>query len=144
VKRPSVKKRGFTLLEVLVATTIMAIAVVGVLSALSSTVRNAARLTDYDRAVMLGRSKIDELLLDVHFPRGSMVQGGFDPSVMGGMEGGWSARLSRFEMPPSPSPGDQALDRMELQIWWMSGGQRRTFALEGYRASVLRPEDLPQ
>jgi general secretion pathway protein I len=139
-----VKRRGFTLLEVLVATTIMAIAVVGVLSALSSTVRNAARLTDYDRAVMLGRSKIDELLLDVRLPRGSMVQGGFDPSAMGGVEGGWSAQLTRFEMPPSPAPGDQALDRIELQIWWMSSGHRRTFALEGYRAYVLRPEDLHQ
>jgi type II secretion system protein I len=144
VKRQSAKQGGFTLLEVLVATTIMAIAVVGVLSALSSTVRNAARLTDYDRAVMLGRSKIDELLLDVHFPRGTLVQGSFDPFVMGGMEGGWSAQLSHFEMPPSPAPGDQALDRMQLQIWWMSGSQRRTFALEGYRASVLRPEDLQQ
>jgi hypothetical protein len=26
----------------------------------------------------------------------------------------------------------------------MSGSQRRTFELEGYRASVLRPEDLHQ
>ena len=136
------RQRGFTLLEVLVATTIMAIAVVGVLSALSSTVRNAARLTDYDRAVMLGRAKIDELLLDVRFPRGSVIQGRFDPTLMGGMEGGWTAQLNHFEMPPSPAPGDQSLDRMELQIWWVSGAQRRTFALDGYRTYVLRPEDL--
>ena len=44
---PRQRQRGFTLLEVLVATTIMAVAIVGLVSMLSSTIRNAARLTDY-------------------------------------------------------------------------------------------------
>ena len=55
-------RRGFTLLEVMVATTIMGIAVVTLLSALSTSVRNATRLTDYDRAVLLARAKMDALL----------------------------------------------------------------------------------
>ncbi len=136
------KQRGFTLLEVLVATVIMGIAVVGVLSALSSTMRSAARLTDYDRAVMLARSKMDELLLEPRLPRDTVIQGSFDPSLTGGVQGGWRALRTRFEMPPSPAPGDQALDRVDLQIWWMSNNGRRTFALEGYRAAVILPEDL--
>jgi general secretion pathway protein I len=137
-----VRQRGFTLLEVLVATVIMGIAVVGVLSALSSTMRSAARLTDYDRAVMLARSKMDELLLEPQFPRDTVIEGSFDPSLTGGVQGGWRALRTRFEMPPSPAPGDQALDRVDLQIWWMSNNARRTFALEAYRAAVILPEDL--
>ncbi len=93
---------------------------------------------------MLARSKMDELLLDVAFSVETVVQGSFDPSLTGGVEGGWRARLRRFEMPPDPVPGDQALDRMELEIWWMSGDERRTFALKGYRADTLRPEDFQQ
>ena len=46
-------QRGFTLLEVLVAAAIMGIAVAGVLSGLASAGRNASRLTQYDRAVVL-------------------------------------------------------------------------------------------
>jgi len=139
-----VKQRGFTLLEMLVASTIMAIAVVGILSALSATVRNAARLTDYDRAVMLSRSKLDELLLDAHFPRDVPVTGQFDRALMGGLEGGWRAQLTRMETAPKIIAGDQALDRMQFEIWWISNGHRRTFAVNGYRTTQIQPEDVPE
>jgi hypothetical protein len=109
---------------------------------ISASMRNATRVTERDRAALLARSKMDELLLDPQFPVDTPVQGAFDRSLTGGVEGGWQARLTRFEMPPSPAPGQQCLDRMQLEIWWMAGSERRTFALGGYRAHVLRPEDL--
>jgi len=138
------KQRGFTLLETLVATLIMGIAVVGLMSAITTSMRNATRVTNRDRAVLLARMKMDELLLDARFPFETVIQGSFDPVLTGGVDGGWRARLRRFEMPPDPAPGKQSLDRLEMEIWWMSNGERRTFALNGYRADVLRPEDLPQ
>jgi hypothetical protein len=45
-------------------------------------------------------------------------------------------------MSPNPVPGEFALDRIELEIWWMAGGTRRTFPLEGYRRRIMRAEDL--
>jgi len=135
-------QRGFTLLEMLVATLIMGIAVIGLMSEITASMRNASRVTNRDRAALLARSKIDELLLDPQFPLDTLVQGALDRSLTGGVEGGWSARLMRFEMPPNPAPGQQSLDRMSLEIWWMANNERRTFALSGYRTHVLRPEDL--
>jgi general secretion pathway protein I len=135
-------QRGFTLLEMLVATLIMGMAVIGLMAEITASMRNASRVTNRDRAALLARSKMDELLLDPRFPLETPVEGAFDPSLTGGVAGGWRARLSRFEMPPNPAPGQQSLDRMSLEIWWMAGGERRTFALSGYRAHVLRPEDL--
>jgi hypothetical protein len=85
---------------------------------------------------------MDELLLVPDFPLDTPVQGDFNPSLTGGVQGGWRARLSRFEMPPNPAPGQQSLDRMTLEIWWMASGERRTFALTGYRAHILRAEEL--
>jgi len=135
-------KRGFTLLEMIVATTIMGIAVVGLLGALSTATRNAARLQDYDRAVQLGRVRMNELILDRSLPLNAMVSGIFDPSQTGGVEAGWRGRLSLFELPPRPAVGETAIDRLELEIWWVSGPGRRTFTLDAYRSRTIKPEDL--
>ncbi len=137
------RQRGFTLLEMIVATTIMGIAVVGLLEGISAASHNAARLRDYDRIVQLSRLRMNELLVDPLLPRDTVVQGQFDPSLTGGLEAGWQARLSAFEMPPAVAPGQLALDRIELQVWWMSGSRRRTFSLDAFRERLLKPEDIP-
>jgi general secretion pathway protein I len=136
------RRRGFTLLEMVVATTIMGIAVVGLLAGISGATHNAARLRDYDRIVQLSRLRMNELLLDPRLPRETVVAGPFDPSITGGLEAGWQARLSAFEMPPIVAPGQLALDRLELQVWWISGTHRRTFNLDAFRQRMLKPEDV--
>ena len=135
-------RRGFTLLEMLVATTIMAVAVIGLLSGIANTTRNAARLRDYDRVVQLARLRMNDLLLEERLPLGVVVSGDFDRQQAGGLEAGWRARVTNFERPPSPAPGQSTLDRLELEVWWMSAGRRRTFTLDAYRTRLLRPEDM--
>jgi hypothetical protein len=126
----------------MVATLIMGITVVGLMAAISTSLRNASRVTERDRAVLLARSKMDELLLDPNLPRSGVFEGAFATVLTGGLQGGWRVRVAPFEMPPSPAPGEQALDRLELEIWWISGEQRHTFGLQAYRPRVLRPEDI--
>jgi general secretion pathway protein I len=140
---PVNRKRGFTLLEMVVATLIMGIAVVGLLSGISGATRNAARLRDYDRVVQMARWRMNELLLDQRLPRNATVDGSFDPAMAGGLDAGWRAQLTMFEMPPVPAPGQLALEQIRLEVWWMAGGQRRTLALESLRRKTLRPEDMP-
>ena len=135
------RQRGFTLLEVLVATLIMALAVTGLLSALSTSLRNASRLTDYDRAVLLARQKMDELTIATKAPKIAPFEGTWGPEVTGGLRAGWRARITPFDMPPGLSVGQAYLERIELEIWWMNGAQRRTFQLEGFRRWVMTTED---
>ena len=133
------RRRGFTLLEMIVASTIMAIAVVGLLSGIAGAARNAARLRDYNRVVQLARMQMDELLLTPNPGAG----GEFDPHQTGGVPAGWQARMSTVASPPAASPGQPSLQRIELQIWWMTGETRRTFALDAYRTHYQRAGETP-
>jgi general secretion pathway protein I len=128
-------RRGFTLLEMLVATAIMGIAVVGLLSNISTSLLHAGRLADYDRAALIAQRKMDELLLNTGLPKDVPVEGKFDP-VATGLDGGWRARVTTFEAPPDAGPMTPVLERLQLEIWWTSGFRQRSFSLEGFRRSM--------
>ena len=131
------QQRGFTLLEALVATTIMAIAVAGIMDALSASYRNVSRLTQADRAVILARTKMDALLIDDGLPRKTPVSGLFTAAEAGAMNAGWQARVTPIESAPGVTDHNWVIDRIELEIWWMDGATRRSFSLEGYRRALL-------
>lgn len=121
------------------ATLIMSIAVVGMLSGLAGATRNAALLRDYDRMTQLARLRMNDLIVDRAFHVGSATSGTFDPAVTGGLEAGWQARCTLFERvsgAPQIMPGEMILDHVVLDVWWMSGSTRRTFTLETVRRRV--------
>jgi prepilin-type N-terminal cleavage/methylation domain-containing protein len=133
------QQRGFTLLEALVATMIMGIAVAGILEALTASTRNVIRLTQADRAVLLARTKMDELLVNDGLIRKTDLGGPFSAAESGAMTAGWRARVTPIESAPAATERNWVIDRIELEIWWMDGATRRSFSLEGYRRSLLPP-----
>jgi general secretion pathway protein I len=134
--------RGFTLLEVLVATLIMAIAVTALLSNLSVSLRTASKLTDNDRAAMVARAKMDELLLDARIPHGVPLQGMLDPARTGWKSSGWRAVVRVFDAPPGVGVGAPVLERIGLEVWWEASAGRRSYALEAFRRGKMLPEDM--
>ena len=131
-------QRGFTLLEVLVATAIMGVAVAGIMSGLASATRNTSRVLQYDRATMLARMQMDALLVNDALPRGRVISGVYTPAQSGGVEAGWQAKVEPFEsLEKSPTPGSWIVDRIELEIWWKDGATRRSFVLVGFRRAII-------
>ena len=72
---------GFTLLEVMVATLIMGVAVIGLLANLHGSLRNTERIGSYDRATLFAQHKMDELIAQPRLPLNLKTQGCFS--------GGW-------------------------------------------------------
>jgi general secretion pathway protein I len=127
-------QKGFTLLEILVATTIMGIAVVGLLSSLSTSMRNATHVADADRAAQTARNKMEELLVDANLPFQGKLEGTFDSTS------GWTAQVGPFETPPHVTPGTSILQRIALVVWWRNGQNLRQYPLEAYRImEIPRP-----
>jgi type II secretion system protein I len=130
-------RNGFTLLEVLVATMIMGVAVAGLLNTISAAAHNASRLTQYDRAVLLAKSKMDELLAEPKLPRNAPMMGEFDPVRTGGVPCSWQATVAPIDTLPGAGPGSWVVDRIQLEIDWMDGQVKHSFSLEGFRRGVL-------
>ena len=139
-------RRGFTLLEVLIATAIMGIAVAGLMGNLRTSLTNASKLSDYDRAAMLARRQMDELLAVRPLPKFGPMQGVFPAQMTGGVAAGWTAVVTPFESsaPPGvpPAVGSRILERIALEVWWQQGEQRRTMQVSAYRSSLATQEDV--
>jgi general secretion pathway protein I len=131
-------RAGFTLLEVLVATVIMGVAVTALIAGLSQSVKNADRLRDYDRASMLARAKMNDLLLDVTLPFDGTAEGTFPVDQSGGLQSGWKVSLRPFEAPPHAGPGVVILQEVALDVWWEpASGGRRDLRLQSYRPRMI-------
>lgn len=127
----SKRQRGFTLLEVLVAATIMAIAIGTLLASLNTSLSNASRLSERDRATLEAKRLLDEIITDQAVPAGAGL-GGEVAREIGLANGAWRAQVGVFEAGRS-GPGSRQLQRVAVEITWLSGRSPRRAFIEGYR-----------
>lgn len=126
--------RGFSLLEMIVATAILGIAIIGLMTLITTVLANAAHIREYDQAAMLARTKMNQLLVEEPLPLGSSLSGMFEDRV------GWEAKVEPFLLPPIPKVGRTMLVRIGLNVWWNSDGRTKRLKLESFRRMIIRPE----
>ena len=127
-------QKGFTLLEVLVATIILAVAVSALLANLSTSTSNLFKTNDIDRLTYLSKRKMDELIT-VQFVGGGL-EGVLEQDAKNNATAGFSAQIL-----PVTGIGNntgERVDRVLLQTWIVSGSRRRTMLLESFRTVKLR------
>lgn len=125
------RQRGFSLLEVLIAFSIMALSLGVLYQAAGGSVRNLALAERQTHAILLAQS-----LLDLHqgVPPGGL-------SVDGVASGGFDWTLDAVPATVSAEdPGDDtwALYRVDIEVAWQDGERRRRYAL-----ATLLPELAP-
>ena len=124
-------QKGFTLLEVLVATIILAVAVSALMANLSTSTANLFKVNDIDRLTFLSKRKMDELLAIQNIRRMAILEGVLEADAKEKPIAGFRAQIIPFG-PLSQSSGER-LERVRLETWLQSGSRRRTLTLESFR-----------
>lgn len=125
---------GFTLLEVLVAMAIFALAGGALLEAFNSGLRNTRLAGEYVHAVAHARSKLAEINAGQGHTAG-VESGRFGPVY------GWRVTISEYRGNRPPSPQDLPLRPLSVvvEVFWGGDGERRSVRL---RSLIL--EQSPQ
>jgi general secretion pathway protein I len=127
-------QKGFTLLEVLVATIILAVAVSALLANLSTSTSNLFRTNDIDKLTFLSKRKMDELIA----VRASA--GGLEGVLEQDMKNNATAGFRAVILPVTGigSNTGERVERIVLETWILSGTRRRTMQLESFRTVKLQ------
>jgi general secretion pathway protein I len=131
--RARARSDGFTLLEVVVALAIMAIALGVLYRAVGGGVRTVGDLSAYSRAVAIGESVMQM--------RDSVPAGGWNES--GQWEGfRWSVASAPYE---SGDKAGMTLHRVQVDVAWSDGLRDRSFSLVSLRPQqVAVPKQAPR
>lgn len=135
---PLPAQKGFTLLEILVATAILGTAVAALFGLLSGALGNMQRLRAPAQALLLGQSCMNELLAAgleaggktaVAIPLDQKIQGSWNEQFR------WEALATRFNPPPETAPGQTILVRIALDVFWKTvpGKPEKKLSLETYQ-----------
>ena len=103
---------GFTLIEVLVAASIVSVAVLGLLASFSLCVRASSRVSGLDGAVDLAERKLQTAL-----------------AGPGGMPGALHGTTERYRWTVRFSEKTDQLTLASVEIEWLEGGRSRTYRL---------------
>lgn len=132
--RTGKKPRGFTLLETLVALSVLAIALVVVLQLFSGGLKAGKASDDYTRAVFHGREKMEEMLLATPLEAG-ILEGDCDGKYR------WQTEVAPIELPEEEA---QVLPfRMmdiTVRIFWSQGARDKRFEL--HTTKILEKEPV--
>ena len=130
-------QRGFTLLEALVATAVLGASVAALLGLFSGALRNAARIEAPARALLVGQSKMNELLSGSATTENATAELPFDQTIEGRWDERfrWEARATRFRSSPERRPGEILLAQITLDVFWKTGttGAERKLSFETYQ-----------
>ena len=132
------REAGVSLLEVLIAISLLGISFATIFSGLSAALRTTDRLDRFDRANDFAARKLSELILDPSLAAGE-VRSGDSPSGIG-----WQATTVLVDRRPLANSGKPTqLVRITLEVSWGTRSGRQSFSLETLKLCIPEPQASP-
>lgn len=143
--RPAVKRRailspeaGVSLLEVLIAISILGISFMAIFSGLSSALRTVERVDHYTLVTNFAANKLNEVAMDSKLEPGQVLSGVSDFGL------NWQARTELIDQRPGASADlPVQLVRVEVQVSWETSKGSQSFALQTLKLRVPTPAVNP-
>lgn len=118
-----VSNNGFTLIEILVAISILAISLVVIFQLFSGGLKSSRLSEEYTRAIFHAREKMEEILIPKELSEGEL-QGEFEDSFR------WKSEIVRIE---DPEEDDKELPftmfNIKVDVMWGEGDKERRFEI---------------
>jgi len=121
--RRSSKMRGFTLLEVLISTVLLASVYVAVVALSSQSLRNLTRMQPHKMAMVHAREEMNQVLLLEELQPGTS-SGAWDDVYR------WEVRTSISDYNPKLAPGSFGLFDVRVTVFWGEAPTGKSYVLE--------------
>jgi general secretion pathway protein I len=129
-------RSGFTLIETLVAISILAISLVVILQLFSGGLKSSRLSDEYTRGIFHAREKMDEILLAQELTEG-VIGGQFDDDFK------WRAEARRLDIKEAK---DARLPfrafNIKVEVLWNAGGTEKHFAISAIKLVKLGQDNL--
>lgn len=131
VHRNRHSQAGVSLLEILIAVSLLGISFTAIFSSLSAALRAAGRLDQYRRAVDCASNKLNELVLEPNLEPGQVVSGVSDSGLR------WRAKSEFVDSRPGSAP-DKPLQlvRIVVEVSWATRTGTQNFALQTLKLRI--------
>jgi general secretion pathway protein I len=132
-------RRGFTLIEVLVAMALLGIGLGALFELFSGGLRSARISEEYTKATWYGKARMEEILSGKDFSEGT-TEGTFESGYA------WTSEVKRATPASSgQKEGDDSdlpvdLFQISVRVTWTSGTRERSLELESFRAFEKKEE----
>lgn len=127
---PLSAESGFTLLEVLVAVSIVGMAMVVLLRLHLLSLEATLAAQDMSTAVLLAQGKMATFLSQS--PPAGDDEGQFDGPDLGRFT--WTTSVSQHDLDPENRNGSVGVRRVTVSVHWREGNRDRSYSLETYEA----------
>jgi prepilin-type N-terminal cleavage/methylation domain-containing protein len=129
---------GVTLLEILIAVSLLGIGFTAIFSGFSTGLRTIGRVDHYAHVTDFAVNKLNELVVDPRLGPGQELSGVSDSGLS------WRAKTELADQRPGPGP-DQPIQlmRVELEVSWKTSKGLQSFALQTLKLRIPKPGVSP-
>jgi len=126
-------QRGFTLIEVLVAASVLGIAATALFGLLSKSLSNLRKVEDLHRYELAAQDLMNRVLLLETIPAPATAEGAVD-----NLGGHWNVRVTPWAPATLEKKPDQGVLKVEVEVTWPGRSSRRSIEVESLKVANIQ------